>query len=136
MINRGRIGALRRTLRGVPHPVFAREAHLSGADENAKNEADNTQSTLDRWYNVKVMTRAEFNVGDKDFTPQILKVKQANPELIVAPRSTPALAAVCSAVSSVSSIRSSSGSGRPFDTLSSSPSAASARSAARSSAPR
>jgi branched-chain amino acid transport system substrate-binding protein len=62
---------------------------LSGADENAKNEADNTERTLDRWYNVKVGTRAEFKVGDKDFTPQILKVKQANPELIVTIGQTP-----------------------------------------------
>src|SRR5262249_51773616 len=49
---------------------------LSGADENAKNEADNTERMLAKWYGVKVEGRAEFKVGDKDFTPQILTMKQ------------------------------------------------------------
>jgi branched-chain amino acid transport system substrate-binding protein len=62
---------------------------LSGNDENAKNEADNTEKMLEKWYNVKVESRAEFKVGDKDFTPQILKIKQANPEIVVAIGQTP-----------------------------------------------
>jgi branched-chain amino acid transport system substrate-binding protein len=61
-----------------------RIAMLSGADEYAKNEGDNTEKMLEKWYGVKLLTRAEFKVGDKDFTPQLLKVKQANPDFIVA----------------------------------------------------
>jgi branched-chain amino acid transport system substrate-binding protein len=62
---------------------------LSGSDENAKNEADNTARMLEKWYQVKVQSRAEFKVGDKDFTPQILQMKQANPEIILAIGQTP-----------------------------------------------
>jgi branched-chain amino acid transport system substrate-binding protein len=62
---------------------------LSGADENAKNESDNVERMLDNWYKIKVETRADFKVGDKDFTPQILKMKQANPEIILAIGQTP-----------------------------------------------
>lgn len=62
---------------------------LSGADENAKNEADGTERILDKWYGVKVEGRAEFKVGDKDFTPQILKMKQLNPEIVVVIGQTP-----------------------------------------------
>jgi len=64
-------------------------AILSGADENAKNEADNVERMLDKWYKMKILTRAEFKVGDKDFTPQILKVKQADPDIILAIGQTP-----------------------------------------------
>lgn len=64
-------------------------AILSGADENAKNESDNVERMLDKWYNMKILTRAEFKVGDKDFTPQILKVKQADPDIILAIGQTP-----------------------------------------------
>lgn len=62
---------------------------LSGADENAKNESDNVERMLDKWYKIKVETRADFKVGDKDFTPQILKMKEANPEIILAIGQTP-----------------------------------------------
>jgi len=62
---------------------------LSGADENAKNEADNTARMLDKWYGIKIEGRAEFKVGDKDFTPQILKMKQLNPDIVVAIGQTP-----------------------------------------------
>jgi branched-chain amino acid transport system substrate-binding protein len=67
---------------------------LSGADENAKNEADNTEKMLDKWYSVKVEGRAEFKVGDKDFTPQILKMKQLNPEIVVAIGQTPEVSVI------------------------------------------
>lgn len=67
---------------------------LSGADENAKNEADNTEKMLDKWYGVKVEGRAEFKVGDKDFTPQILKMKQLNPEIVVAIGQTPEVSVI------------------------------------------
>jgi branched-chain amino acid transport system substrate-binding protein len=60
-----------------------RIAMLSGADEYAKNEGDNTEKMLEKWYGVKLLTRAEFKVGDKDFTPQLLRAKQANPDFII-----------------------------------------------------
>jgi branched-chain amino acid transport system substrate-binding protein len=64
-------------------------AILSGADENAKNEADNTARYLDKWYGVKPLMRAEFRVGDKDFTPQLIQVKSSNPELLLVTGQTP-----------------------------------------------
>jgi branched-chain amino acid transport system substrate-binding protein len=60
-----------------------RIAMLSGVDENAKNEGDNTEKMLEKWYGVKLLTRQEFKVGDKDFTPQLLAAKQTNPDIIV-----------------------------------------------------
>jgi branched-chain amino acid transport system substrate-binding protein len=67
---------------------------LSGSDENAKNEADNTEKMLDKWYGVKIEGRAEFKVGDKDFTPQILKMKQLNPEIVVVIGQTPEVSVI------------------------------------------
>lgn len=67
---------------------------LSGSDENAKNEADNTAKMLDKWYGVKIEGRAEFKVGDKDFTPQILKMKQLNPEIVVVIGQTPEVSVI------------------------------------------
>jgi branched-chain amino acid transport system substrate-binding protein len=61
---------------------FKRIAMLSGLEENLKTEADETDRMLGKWYGIKPLMRAEFKVGDKDFTPQLLQVKQANPELI------------------------------------------------------
>ncbi len=60
-----------------------RIAMLSGTDENAKNEGDNTERMLEKWYGVKLLMRAEFKVGDKDFTPQLLQAKAANPDVII-----------------------------------------------------
>lgn len=71
------------------HLKVKRIGILSGADENAKNEADNVERMLDKWYGMKVEARAEFKVGDKDFTPQILKMRQANPDIILAIGQTP-----------------------------------------------
>ena len=61
-----------------------RIAMLSGVDENAKNEGDNTEKMLEKWYGVKLAMRAEFKVGDRDFTPQLLQAKGANPDIIIA----------------------------------------------------
>ncbi|MGQ0662895.1 MAG: ABC transporter substrate-binding protein [Pseudomonadota bacterium] len=58
-------------------------AILSGSDEFPKNEGDATERLLAKWYNMKPVLRAEFKVGDKDFTPQLLKIKEANPEVIM-----------------------------------------------------
>ncbi len=62
---------------------------LSGSDENAKNEADNTSKFLQNWYGIKPLMRAEFKIGDKDFTPQLLQVKSSDPELIMVAGQTP-----------------------------------------------
>ncbi len=64
-------------------------AVLSGADENAKNEADNTIRYLEKWYDTKPLMRAQFKVGDKDFTPQLIQAKSADPELILVTGQTP-----------------------------------------------
>ncbi len=64
-------------------------AILSGADENAKNEADNATRYLEKWYGVHPLTRAEFKVGDKDFTPQLIQIKASDPELIMVTGQTP-----------------------------------------------
>lgn len=66
-----------------------RIAILSGADENAKNEADNVFHHLESWYHITPLMRAEFKVGDRDFTPQILQAKQSNPELLLVTGQTP-----------------------------------------------
>jgi branched-chain amino acid transport system substrate-binding protein len=60
-----------------------RIAMLSGTDENAKNEGDNTEKMLEKWYGLKLLMRAEFKVGDKDFTPQLLQAKAANADVII-----------------------------------------------------
>lgn len=57
-------------------------AILSGRDEYAKNEADALTRLLKSWWNVTPVTRQEFNVGDKDFTPQLLAIKQADPQVL------------------------------------------------------
>jgi branched-chain amino acid transport system substrate-binding protein len=61
---------------------FKRIAILSGLEENLKTEADETERMLGKWYDVKPVMRSEFKVGDKDFTPQLLQVKQASPDLV------------------------------------------------------
>lgn len=60
-----------------------RIAILSGSDEFPKNEGDATERLMQKWYNVKPVVRVEFKVGDKDFTPQLLKIREANPEVIM-----------------------------------------------------
>ncbi|MGH6884569.1 MAG: ABC transporter substrate-binding protein [Geminicoccales bacterium] len=60
-----------------------RIAILSGSDEFPKNEGDATERLLDQWYGIKPVLRVEFKVGDKDFTPQLLKIKEANPEVFM-----------------------------------------------------
>lgn len=60
-----------------------RIAILSGSDEFPKNEGDATERLLNKWYGIKPALRVEFKVGDKDFTPQLLKIKEASPEVIM-----------------------------------------------------
>jgi branched-chain amino acid transport system substrate-binding protein len=61
-----------------------RIAILSGSDEFPKNEGDATERFLKEWYGVEPALRLEFNVGDKDFTPQLLEIKESNPDVVVA----------------------------------------------------
>ncbi len=60
-----------------------RNAFISGRDEFSKNEADAVVRHLKSWFNVEAVKRVEFNIGDKDFTPQLLELKQANPQAIM-----------------------------------------------------
>jgi branched-chain amino acid transport system substrate-binding protein len=66
-----------------------RVAILSGSDENGKNEGDNLAKYLDKWFGLKPVARASFKLGDKDFTPQILEAKAANPEIIALTTAAP-----------------------------------------------
>ncbi|HET6381192.1 MAG TPA: ABC transporter substrate-binding protein [candidate division Zixibacteria bacterium] len=56
---------------------------ISGRDEFSKNEADAVIRYLRSWFNQEPVKRVEFNIGDKDFTPQLLELKQANPDVIM-----------------------------------------------------
>ena len=60
-----------------------RIAILSGSDEFPKDEGDATERFLNQWYDMKPVLRVEFKVGDKDFTPQLLQIKEAKPDLIM-----------------------------------------------------
>jgi len=55
---------------------------LSGREEYPKNEGDALTKQLKNWYQLAPVKRAEFNIGDKDFTPQLLELQQANPQVI------------------------------------------------------
>lgn len=66
-----------------------RVAILSSADENGKNEGDNLTRYLLKWYGIKPLTRAEFRIGDKDFTSQILQAKAADPQIIALTTAAP-----------------------------------------------
>ncbi len=57
-------------------------AILNGREEYPKNEGDALTAQLKNWYQVAPAKRAEFNIGDKDFTPQLLEIQGANPDVI------------------------------------------------------
>ena len=57
-------------------------AIVSGREEYPRNEGDATVAKLKAWFNVTPVTRAEFNIGDKDFTPQLVEVQRAAPDVI------------------------------------------------------
>jgi branched-chain amino acid transport system substrate-binding protein len=57
-------------------------AILSGREEYPKNEGDALTAQLKNWYQVAPVKRVEFNIGDKDFTPQLLEIQGANPQVI------------------------------------------------------
>lgn len=57
-------------------------AIMSGREEYPKNEGDALTRQLSAWYGIAPVKRVEFNIGDKDFTPQLLDVQQAQPQVI------------------------------------------------------
>jgi branched-chain amino acid transport system substrate-binding protein len=57
-------------------------AILNGREEYPKNEGDALTAQLKNWYQVAPVKRAEFNIGDKDFTPQLLEIQGADPQVI------------------------------------------------------
>ncbi len=60
-----------------------RIAILAGRDEYPKNEADAVVGHLKSWYGLEPVVRVEFGVGDKDFTPQLLEIRRADPDVIM-----------------------------------------------------
>ena len=64
------------------HYKGKRIAIMSGREEYPRNEGDATVDKLKNWFQLAPVTRVEFNIGDKDFTPQLVEVQKANPEVI------------------------------------------------------
>jgi branched-chain amino acid transport system substrate-binding protein len=59
-----------------------RIAIMSGREEYPRNEGDATVDKLKNWFQLAPVARVEFNINDKDFTPQLVEVQKANPEVI------------------------------------------------------
>jgi branched-chain amino acid transport system substrate-binding protein len=59
-----------------------RIALMSGREEYPRNEGDATVAKLKAWFDITPVARVEFNIGDKDFTPQLVEVQKANPDVI------------------------------------------------------
>jgi len=59
-----------------------RIAIMSGREEYPRNEGDATLDKLKNWFQVTPVARVEFNIGDKDFTPQLVEVQKSNPDVI------------------------------------------------------
>jgi len=57
-------------------------AIMSGREEYPRNEGDATVEKLKSWFNLEPAMRVEFNIGDKDFTSQLVQVQKANPDVI------------------------------------------------------
>jgi ABC-type branched-subunit amino acid transport system substrate-binding protein len=57
---------------------------LSTASRRAKSGSSAAALTkqLRKWYDIVPVKRLEFNIGDKDFTPQLLEMQQADPQVI------------------------------------------------------
>jgi branched-chain amino acid transport system substrate-binding protein len=64
------------------HYKAKRIAIMSGREEYPRNEGDATVDKLKTWFQLAPVARVEFNIGDKDFTPQLVEVQKANPEVI------------------------------------------------------
>ena len=59
-----------------------RIAIISGREEYPRNEGDATTEKLQSWFQMAPAVRVEFNIGDKDFTSQLVEVQKANPDVI------------------------------------------------------
>ena len=57
-------------------------AIMNGREEYPKNEGNALAGSLKEVYKVDVVSRVEFNIGDKDFTPQLLEVKKSGAQVI------------------------------------------------------
>jgi branched-chain amino acid transport system substrate-binding protein len=57
-------------------------ALITSRDEAGRNDGDATTTKLTEWFGVKPVIRVEFNIGDKDFTSQLVQVQQASPDVI------------------------------------------------------
>jgi branched-chain amino acid transport system substrate-binding protein len=57
-------------------------AIMNGREEYPKNEGNALEKQLQSWFNIKPVRRAEFNTGDKDFTPQLLDIRSAAPDVL------------------------------------------------------
>src|SRR5512146_1708694 len=66
----------------VNHLKARKIAILSGREEYPKNEGDATTRLLKSWFDIAPVLREQFNIGDKDFTPQLLAVSKANPDVV------------------------------------------------------
>jgi branched-chain amino acid transport system substrate-binding protein len=55
---------------------------IGGREEYPKNEGDALTKQLQKWYGIATVKRVEFNIGDKDFTPQLLEMQQVSPDVI------------------------------------------------------
>ena len=64
------------------HYKAKRIAIMSGREEYPRNEGDATVAKLKTWFNLEPVTRVEFNIGDKDFTSQLVQVQKAAPDVI------------------------------------------------------
>ena len=64
------------------HMKAKKIAIMSGREEYPKNEGDALTKRLAAWFNITPVMRAEFNIGDKDFTPQLLDVQKSDPDVI------------------------------------------------------
>jgi branched-chain amino acid transport system substrate-binding protein len=66
----------------VDHMKAQKVAIMSGREEYPKNEGDATTKQLQAWFNIAPVKRAEFNIGDKDFTPQLLDIQKSDAQVI------------------------------------------------------
>jgi len=64
------------------HYKAKRIAIMSGREEYPRNEGDATVDKLRNWFQTAPVARVEFNIGDKDFTPQLVEVQKASPDVI------------------------------------------------------
>ena len=55
---------------------------MSGREEYPRNEGDATVTKLKDWFGLAPVARVEFNIGDKDFTPQLVQMQKAGPDVI------------------------------------------------------